>query len=59
MDSVYWQVVVEEEAHKRLAFFNPGGKRQCKVMPMGDLNPPPIFVSMVMKLQMEWDTISK
>ena len=34
MESGYWQVVVEEEARKRLALFTPDGERQWKVMPM-------------------------
>ena len=28
-------------------------------MPTGDLNVDPIFVSMMIKLQMEWDTLAK
>ena len=42
-----------------MEFFIPNGKRQWKVTPMGALNAAPIFVAMMMKLQMEWDTLSK
>ena len=42
-----------------LELFTPYRKRQWKVMPMGALNAAPIFVAMMMKLQMEWDTLSK
>ena len=59
MDSVYWQVVAEEEARERLELFTPDGQRQWKVMPMGDLNADQIFFAMTMKLKMEWDTLSK
>ena len=38
MNSEYWKVVAEEEAREILELFNPDGKRQWKVMPMGDLN---------------------
>ena len=53
------QVVTEEEAHKILEFFAPNGKRRWKVMHMGDLNTDPTFLAMIMKLQMEWDTLAK
>ena len=59
MDIGYFQVVSEEEAHERLAFFTPDRKRQWKVMPMGDLNVAPKFVATMMKLYMEWDTLAK
>ena len=59
MESGYWQVVAEEEAHERLKFFTPEGNRRWKVMPMGDLNGSPTFVAMTMKLHMEWDTLAK
>ena len=52
------QVVVEEEARERLAFFTPNGKIRWKSMPMGALNAYPTFVAIVMKLQMEWDTLA-
>ena len=50
MDSEYWKIVVEEEAHKIMVFFSPDGKRKWKVMLMGSLNSAPTFVSMMMKL---------
>ena len=50
MDSGYWQVVTEEEARKILAFFTPDENFQWKVMPVGDLNSAPIFVSMLMNI---------
>ena len=53
------EVVAEEEARERLAFFTPDGKRRWKVMPMGYLNADPTFLSIMMKLYMEWDTLSK
>ena len=59
MYSGYWKVVAEEEARKRMAFFIPDGKRRWKVMHMGDLNSAPTSVAMMMKLQMEWDTLAK
>ena len=59
MDSGYWQVVAEEEAHEILAFLTPDGKRWWKVMHMGALNADPKFVAIMMKLQMEWDTLVK
>ena len=59
MDSGYWQIVAEEEARKRLAFFTPDGKWRYKVMHMGDLTSAPKFVAMTTKLQMEWDTLAK
>ena len=52
MDSGYWKVVAEEDVRERLELFNPDGKRQWKVMPMGDLNAAPKFVAMMMKLKM-------
>ena len=59
MDSDYWKVVSEEEALKRLTLFDLDRKRQWKVMPMGDLNSAPTFVSMMMKLNIEWVTLAK
>ena len=59
MDIFYCQVVAEEEACERLAFFTPDGKRRWKVMPMGALNLSPTFVAVTTKLQMEWDTLDK
>ena len=59
MDSKYRQVVTEEEARERLELLNPDGKWKWKVMPIRALNSAPIFVAMMMKLQMEWDTLSK
>ena len=53
MGSGYWQVVAEEEVHKILVFFTPYGKWGWKVMPMGDLSTAPIFVAMMVKLQIE------
>ena len=46
MDCGYWQVVEEEEARKRLAFFT-------LEMPMGALNADPTFLAMMMNLQVE------
>ena len=59
MESGHWQVVTEEEARKRLELFTPDRKSWWKVMHMGDLNADPKFVSMMMKLKMEWYTIAK
>ena len=59
MDSGYWKVLAEEEAHKRLAFFTPDRNRKWKVMPMGSLNAASTFLSMTMNLKMEWDTPAK
>ena len=59
MDSGYCQVVSEYQARKRLEFFTLYGKRWWKVVPMGALNSAPKFVFMMMKLQMEWETIAK
>ena len=59
MDNGYCKVVVEEEARERLAFFTPDRNRRWKVMLMGDLNSNPIFIAMMMKLQIEWDTLAK
>ena len=59
MDSGHWQVVSEEEDCERLEFFTPYRKRQWKVFPMGDLNADPTFVEIIIKLQMEWNTLSK
>ena len=59
MYSGYWKVVAEEEARERLEFFVPDRKQQWKLMPMRDLNAAPTFVAMMMKLQMEWDTLAK
>ena len=49
----------EEEVRGRLALFTPDGNRQWKVMPMGDLNAAPTFVVMMMKVQMNWDTLAR
>ena len=51
MYSVYWQVVSEEEAQERLAFFTPDGNIHWKYMHIGTLNSDPTFVAMVMNLQ--------
>ena len=59
MDSGYWKVVAEEEARERLEFFTPYGKRWWRVIHMGSLNVAPTCVAMVMKLHMEWYTLSK
>ena len=59
MDSGYWQVLAEDEALKRLAFFTPYGKRQWKVMPMRSLNAAPTFLAIMMKLKIESDTLAK
>ena len=59
MDSEYWKVVSEEEAHKRLEIFTTDGKRWWKVMTMGPLNTALPFLAMVMELLMEWYTLDK
>ena len=59
MDNGYWQVVKEEEARKRLALFTRDGKWWRKVTPIGSLNTVPTFVAVMMKLDMEWETLSK
>ena len=59
MYSGYWQVLVEEEAHERLAFSTLDGKRRWKDMPMVELNTSPTFVAIIMKLKIEWYTLSK
>ena len=59
IDSGYWQVVTDEKEREILELFVPDRNRQWKVIPTGELNPAPIFVAMMMKLQMEWDTLSK
>ena len=59
MDSVYWQVATEKEAHKILESFTPDRKRRCKVIPMGTLNEDPTFIETMMKLQIEWEILSK
>ena len=41
MESGYRQVVAEEEARERLAFFTLDRKRRLKVMHMGDINTDP------------------
>ena len=51
--------MAEEEALKILTLFTPDGKRRLGVMPMGDLNEAPTFVSMMTKLHMEWYTLVK
>ena len=48
MYSGYWQVVSEEEAPERLAFFTSDRKWRWKVMHMGDLNEATTFVSRMM-----------
>ena len=58
MDSAYFKEVVEEEARERLSLFATDGKKWWKVMPMGDLNSVSTFVEMMIKLQMEWDTLA-
>ena len=57
--SGYWQVVSEEEALKRHAFFTPDVKWQWKMIPIGSLNAAPTFVAMAMKLQIKWYELSK
>ena len=42
-----------------MEFFTLDGNQWCKVMPTGDLNSAPTFVAMMMKLQMEWDTLAE
>ena len=59
MYSGYWQVVSEDEARERLAFFAPGRKLRWKVMHVGALNAATTFVAIMMKLHMEWDTLAK
>ena len=59
MDSGYWQVVAEDEEYEILALLTPYGKRWCKVITMGYLNAAPKAVSMIIKTQMEWDTLAK
>ena len=59
MDIRNCHVVAEEEAHERLAFFTSEENWRWKVMPIGGLNEAPTFVSMLMNLQMEWDTPAK
>ena len=59
MYSGYFQVVVEEDARKILASFTPDRKRRWKLMPMGVLNVAPMFVEIMVKLQMEWVILYK
>ena len=59
MDSSYWQILVEPEAHARLAFLTPKGKKRWTVMPMGALNSAPTFVSMMLTLQELWEGLAK
>ena len=59
MDSGYWKVVAKEEARKIQKFFTLDGKHKWKVMPMGDLNVAPTFALIMMKIQMDLDTIPK
>ena len=59
MDSGYFQVVIEEDAQEILALFVLDRKIRCKMMHMGDLGLDPTFIAMMMKLQMEWDTLAK
>ena len=40
---------------EKLAFFTPDVNRQWKVVPMGALNAAPVFVAMIVKLQIECD----
>ena len=56
MYSGYFQVVVEEDAREILASFTPDRKRRWKLMPMGVLNVAPMFVAIMVKLQVEWVT---
>ena len=42
-----------------MELFTPDEKRWWEMIPMGDLNAYPIFVAMLMKLKMEWDTLAK
>ena len=55
----YWHVVVEEEAREIMSFFAPGGNHWCNLMLMGSLKAALIFVAMMMKLQMKWETLAK
>ena len=55
MYSGYCQVVAEEDVREKLAFFTPDVNRQWKVVPMGALNAAPVFVAMIVKLQIECD----
>ena len=50
MESGYWQVVLEEEARKILAFFFPYGNWWCKVMPMVALTADPKILVIMMML---------
>ena len=52
MDSEYFQVLVEEDARERLAFFTPYGKWLLEVIPMGALNASPTFLAMMINLKM-------
>ena len=54
MDSGYWQLLAEEEAREILASFALYVNWRWKLIPMGALNADPIFVAIIMKLQMEW-----
>ena len=57
MDSDYWRMAAEEEAYKRMDFFNQDGKRQWKVIHIGALNSAPEFVEIMTKLQQNWVTL--
>ena len=51
MDSGYCQVLVEDKARKRLAFFVLGGKFWWKLSTVGALNSDQKNLEMMMKLQ--------
>ena len=59
MDSGYWQILVEPEAHAHLAFLTPKGKKRWMVMPMGTLNSAPTFVSMMLTLRELWEGLAR
>ena len=51
MNSGFFKVVSEEEVFKILTLLTLDGKWRWKVMPIGELNSAPTFLSMMMKLQ--------
>ena len=51
--------MAEQYLLERLALFNPDGNRLWKLMPMGDLHVASTFVEILMKIQMELDTLDK
>ena len=50
LDSGYWQILADNEAREKLAFYTPDGNKRWKVMPMGALNSVLTFVAMMMEL---------